>query len=189
MCATPYKRSTRNSSSESSAGASRSSAGTRTSNRSTKREFVPLELPANARRSKRTIGNVDSIPLDKQTPVIQPDAAEEGRLFTAATDLDLAELSEIERGRPEQPAPLAPAVAPLGVGMHSAADIPNPTSGLAQTSELANKDHVPKNDNANKEEAPTSATVDEDIQKSLPTVTSDVSLTNLTKQSASPEIL
>jgi hypothetical protein len=47
--------------------------------------------------------------------------------------------------------------------MHLSADIPNPTSGLAQTSELANKVHVPKNDNANKEESPTSATVDEDI--------------------------
>ena len=43
--------------------------------------------------------------MDKQTPDLQLDAAEKGRLFVATTGMELADSSEIKQGRPEQPAP------------------------------------------------------------------------------------
>ena len=92
--------------------------------------------------------------MDKQTPDLQPDAAGEGRFFTAETDLEPADLSEIERGRSEQLAQLAPAVTSLGGSMHLAANTHTPTSVFAQTSENANQDQVPTNEIANKVEPP-----------------------------------
>jgi hypothetical protein len=49
--------------------------------------------PKKARRSKRSILNLDFIPMDKQTPDLQLNAAEEGRLFVATTGVELADIA------------------------------------------------------------------------------------------------
>ena len=172
MCATPFKRHTRTSSTE-------SSVNTRSSQRSKTGFKVPLQIENKARRSKRATANSDSIPVDQQTLDLQPDAVKEGRLLLATSELEPADSSsDIERGRPEKLEPLILAVLPPGDSMRFAFGTPVPTSVLAHqvkapNSEPANPDHHLI---AHKVLVPTSNIVDEGAQEIPPTVRFDVCL-------------
>ena len=134
MCATPFKRHTRTSSSE-------SSANTRSSQRSKTGFTLPLQIENKARRSKRATANSDSIPVDQQTLDLQPDAVKEGRLLLATSELEPADSSsDIERGRPEKLEPLILAVSPPGDSIPFAAGTPVPTSVLAHLVKAPNSE-------------------------------------------------
>ena len=130
-----------------------------------------MQIANKARRSKRTTANSDSIPVDQQTPDLQPDAAEEGRLFVATSGLEPADiLSDLERGRPEKPEPLPLAVLPPGDSMHFAAGAPVPTSVLAHQVKAPNSEPQDHHRIAHKVLVPTSDLVDEGAQEIPPTV-------------------